>query len=75
MTKTTIGLLFIACGLIYGSLAQNKVYHATLGWLLKNGWIKPPTTNLGKSLMGTKATIYLFATILILLGIFILWKG
>lgn len=75
MTKITIGLLFIVIGVLYGSLAQDKVYNATLGWLLKNDWIKPPQTPLGKSLMGAKATIYFFASILVLLGLFIIIKG
>ncbi len=73
MERHIIGLLFILAGLVYGSLAIDAVYDHTLGWLLENGWIKPPVIGKAeKSLLGRKETIYLYSIILILIGLFIL---
>ena len=75
MSKTTIGLIFIIFGCAYGSLAVQKINSATLGYLLTNGWIKPPKTESGEqTLLGSKGQIILFALILNAIGIFILWN-
>ncbi len=76
MDKNIIGLLFILAGFAYGSLSVDRINDHTVGWLLKNGWIKPPVvTGAEKSLLGRKETIYLYSIILILIGLFILWKA
>jgi hypothetical protein len=76
MEKHVIGLLFILAGVVYGSLAIDSFYDHTLGWLVKNDWIKPPVPPKSneKPLLGRKETIYLYSIILILIGLFILWK-
>lgn len=76
MSKTLIGLIFILAGVSYGSLAIDDIYNHTLGWLVEHEWIKPPVT--GKkdlsNILGRKPTILLYASILIILGLFILWN-
>ncbi len=73
MNSTLLGLLFILAGTVYGSLAIDKVYNSTLGWLLANGWIKPQNADKGiKLLFGRKPTIILYSLSLIAIGIFIL---
>jgi hypothetical protein len=73
MNSTLLGLLFILAGLVYGSLAIDRVYNSSLGWLLANGWIKPENTGKGvKLLFGRKPTIILYSLSLIAIGIFIL---
>lgn len=75
MNKTNIGLLFIGIGIAYGSLGFEKINSLTIGYLLKNQWIKlPPTQNNEKELFGSKAQIILFSLILNLIGIYILWN-
>lgn len=75
MNNTIIGLLFILAGTAYGSLAFDGIYDATLGWLVKNEWIKPPApSKLGKSVFGRKPTIILYGLCLIAIGIYILIK-
>ena len=76
MSKTLIGILFILAGLAYGSLANDLVYAKTLGYLIENGWIKPPPFEKVKEsqVLGRKTTIIIFSSILIIIGIFILWK-
>jgi hypothetical protein len=75
MSKELIGLIFIAAGIAYGSLAIDRVYNHTLGWLLAHGWIKPPVADKksAANFFGRKTTILLYATILIIIGLFILW--
>jgi hypothetical protein len=76
MSKITIGLLFISIGLLYGSLAFDPVYDKTLGYLVKEGWIKLPEQAKQKagSLLGRKPTIILYSLGLIIIGIYILWN-
>ena len=76
MSKIFIGLIFILAGVTYGSLAIDDFYNWTLGWLVKNEWIKPPVPD-KKSLstiLGRKPTILLYAGILIIIGLFIIWN-
>jgi hypothetical protein len=77
MNKTWIGVAFIVFGIVYGSLAIDDVYNYTLGWLVENKWVTPPPAA-GKedlkSILGRKPTILLYAAILIIIGIFILWN-
>ncbi len=77
MSKTLIGLLFILVGLTYGSLSIDDVYNRTLGWLVANKWVNPPPAagkDDLKNILGRKPTILVYAGILILIGIFILWN-
>jgi hypothetical protein len=76
MSKTLIGLLFILAGVLYGSLAIDGIYNHTLGWLVEHEWIKPPLPGKDdlKSILGRKPTILLYASILIIIGLFILWN-
>ncbi len=76
MNKTILGLLFIIAGIVYGSLAIDDIYNHTLGWLVEHEWIKPPVPNKNSlsSVLGRKPTILLYAAILIILGIFLLWN-
>jgi|GEM_PF-1369249 hypothetical protein len=76
MSKSILGLLFIFAGVTYGSLAIDHIYNHTLGWLLAHDWIKQPAPD-KKSLnnfLGRKPTILLYAAILIIIGLFILWN-
>ena len=76
MSKSILGLVFILAGIAYGLMAIDSVYNHTLGWLLAHDWIKQPTPD-KKSLnnfLGRKTTILLYATILIIIGLFILWN-
>lgn len=76
MTKTIIGLLFILAGVCYGSLAIDDIYDHTLGWMVANNWITPPAPDkVNKNLLGRKPTIILYALILIIIGLFILWNN
>ena len=75
MSSTIIGLLFILAGVAYGSLALDGIYDATLGWLVKNEWLKPPTPEkMGKSFFGRKPTIILYSLSFIAIGVYILIK-
>lgn len=75
MSKTSIGILFIIVGWIYGSLAIEKINFYTIGYLLENGWLKkPPEQHAEKELLGSKAQIIIFASILNIVGIYILWN-
>ena len=77
MNKAWIGVAFIVCGIVYGSLAIDDVYTYTLGWLVENKWISPPPAggnNDLKSIFGRKPTILFYAGILIIIGIFVLWN-
>lgn len=76
MSKTLLGLLFILGGVMYGSLAIDDIYNKTLGWLVENKWVKPPTV--GKkditNILGRKPTILLYSFGLIIIGLFIIWN-
>lgn len=76
MSKTIIGSLFILAGLIYSGLAFDKFYAPTLGWLVENKWVKPASTGKNdlKAILGRKSAILVYAGILIIIGIFILWN-
>lgn len=76
MSKTLIGLLFILAGIIFGSLAIDRFYNSTLGWLVEHEWLKPPVQDKDSLtvILGRKPTILLYALGLIIIGIFILWK-
>lgn len=76
MSKISIGILFIFAGLAYGSLAFDIVNNATIGFLVKNNWLKPPVPGaLEKDLLGPKPTIILYSIILIGLGLFMIISG
>ena len=76
MSKTLIGLLFILFGLAYGSLSIDSFYNKTLGWLVEHKWIKPPLPDKNDltAVLGRKPTILAYSAILIIIGIFIIWK-
>ncbi|PIR96608.1 MAG: hypothetical protein COT92_00240 [Candidatus Doudnabacteria bacterium CG10_big_fil_rev_8_21_14_0_10_42_18] len=75
MNRTVIGILFMVAGVIYGSMAIDRVYSLTLGWLISNNWVKPPkNSEADKTIFGRKITILLYAFGLILIGIYILWS-
>ncbi len=76
MSKTLIGFLFILAGLIYGSLAIDDFYNWTLGWLVKNDWVKPPVPGKNElaKVLGRKPTILLYSGLLIIIGLYILWN-
>lgn len=76
MNKIIIGALFIVAGIIYGSMAFDQIYRKTLGWMVQNQWMKQPEIqNMAKLFaFGRRPTILMYALILILLGIYILWK-
>ena len=77
MDKTSIGVIFIVTGILYGSMVFDDVYDVTLGWLVKNGWLTPPPKPDKDDLrivLGRKPTILLVSLILIGSGIFILWN-
>ena len=77
MNKTIIGLIFIFAGLAYASFTIDKVYTLTLGWLVQNSWIKPPPPEEEdglRKIIGRKPTILLYASGLIIIGIFIIWN-
>jgi hypothetical protein len=76
MNKILIGLLFILAGLSYGSLAIDDFYNWTLGWLVKNEWVKPPVPDKKSltSVFGRKPTILLYSAGLIIIGLFIIWN-
>ena len=68
--------MFIATGIGYGSLAFDKVNNATLGFLVRNKWLKSPVPGtVEKDWLGPKPTILLYSLILIALGIFMLVAG
>ena len=67
----------IVAGITYGSLAIDDVYAMTLGWLVENKWVTPPPTASKdgmRNILGRKPTILVYAGILILIGLFILWN-
>jgi len=77
MSKTLIGLIFILAGICYGSLAIDDIYKHTLGYLFEHDWIKQPTSpskNGSPALLGRKGTILLYASVLIIIGLFLLWN-
>ena len=77
MSKTLIGLLCIFAGIAYASLAIDIVYSRTLGWLVENKWVNPPPAagkDDLKNILGRKPTILLYAGILIIIGLFVLWN-
>ena len=75
MNKTLIGLIFILAGLAYGSLAWEKATQATVGFLLKNGWLKAPDQGkISRGIFGPKFQILIYAGILIIIGLYILWN-
>ena len=77
MNKTFVGIIFIVAGVVYGSFAADAVYDRTLGLLVKYNWVKPPPAP-GKddlrTVFGRKPTILFYASILIIIGAFILWN-
>lgn len=76
MTKQTLGFIFIAAGLAYGTMAIDSVYNKTLGYLLEHDFIKQPEAKYGRpALLGRKGTIALYSFILIILGIFLIWNS
>ena len=76
MDKTIFGLIFILAGVSYGSLAIDDIYNHTIGYLIEHDWVKPPV--LGKKsfpvVLGQKPTIILYALVLIIIGLFLLWN-
>ena len=74
MSTKAIGLACIIIGILYSSLAFDIVYKHTLGYLVKQGWIKAPVSASGEEqgLLGPKSTIILYSIILIGIGIFML---
>jgi len=76
MNKVLIGLIFILIGFCYGSLAIDKIYKYTLGYLVEHDWIKPPVPGENElpNVLGRKQTILVYAGILILIGLFIIWN-
>lgn len=77
MNKSIIGICFILAGIIYGSLAIDGFYNKTLGWMVKNNWVKEPPQEAkdeAVSILGRKPTILFYASLLIIIGTFILWK-
>ncbi len=77
MSKTLIGLIFIFAGVCYGSLAIDDFYNWTLGWLVENDWVKPPVEknkNSLKAVLGRKPTILLYASGLVIIGLYLLWN-
>ena len=75
MSKTIIGLIFMLAGVAYGSLALDSIYNRTIGLLLKYGLIKaPPPSEIPKSILGPKGQILLYAAILIIIGLYLLWN-
>jgi len=75
MNKTIIGLIVILIGVCYGSLALDGVYGHTLGLLFKYKLIKaPPPSEVPKSIFGPKGQIVLYAAILIIIGLYLLWN-
>jgi hypothetical protein len=76
MHKIIISLIFILGGLAYGSLAFDKIYDRTLGWLVNQQLMKPPLIkNLEKTFpFGRRPTILMYSLGLIILGIYILWR-
>ena len=77
MNKTWIGIACIVAGIAYASLANDDVYNYTLGWLVENKWVNPPPAagkDDIKNILGRKLTIFAYAGILILIGLFILWN-
>ena len=77
MSTTLIGIVFILIGLGYGSLSFDRVYDKTLGWLVANNWLTPPPEPKQdelRAILGRKPTIYFYSTILILMGLYMLWN-
>jgi len=76
MSKSLIGLIFMLAGLIYGSLAIDDIYKHTLGWMVEHEWVKAPVSGKNdlRTILGRKPTILLYASILIIIGAFILWN-
>jgi hypothetical protein len=78
MDKIYIGLLFILAGISYGSLSIDDIYKHTVGYLIEHDWVKPPVADKNKNslpnLLGAKQTILLYAGVLIIIGLFIIWN-
>lgn len=75
MSKTIIGLIFILAGVAYGSLALDGFYNRTLGLLFKYKLLKaPPPSEVPKSILGPKGQVLLYAAILIIIGLYLLWN-
>jgi hypothetical protein len=76
MNKSAIGWLFIAAGFFYGSFAFDFISARTLGWLVKNDWVKAPENKEIKRMtpLGPRSAIIFFSIALILIGMFILWN-
>ena len=77
MNKTWIGLLFIIAGGILASMSVDQVYNVTLGWLVEHEWVSlPPQANKDelKKMFGRKPVILMYAGVLIIIGLFILWN-
>lgn len=75
MNKTIIGLIIILFGVCYGSLAIDSIYDRTLGLLVKYKLIKaPPAGSISPSILGQKGQIILYALILIIIGLYLIWN-
>ena len=77
MSKTLIGLLFVLAGTAYGSLAIDDIYNHTLGWLVEHKWVTPPPVpgqDDLRTILGRKPTILVYAGLLIIIGLFVLWN-
>lgn len=76
MSKTAIGLLFILAGAAYGLLAIERANSLTLGWLVRNGWVKAPPEGKIKTsqIFGPKSSIIFYSGVLIATGFYILWN-
>ncbi len=75
MSKTIIGLVFMLAGVCYGSLAVDSIYNRTLGLLFKYKLLKaPPPSEVPKSLFGPKGQVILYSSILIIIGLYLLWN-
>lgn len=77
MNKTSIGILFILAGVLYGSLAFPYINEKTLGWLINNNWLKLPSYSDkqkadSSQFFGNQGTIIFYSLILIGIGIYII---
>lgn len=74
MNKITIGILFISAGILYSALAWDAFYKVTLGWLVEHDFVKIPALPPGTTPdIGKKAAILVYGTILIAIGIYIIF--
>jgi hypothetical protein len=59
-------------------LSIDDIYKHTVGYLIEHDWVKPPVADKNKNslpnLLGAKQTILLYAGVLIIIGLFIIWN-